>query len=252
MTLEEFFAGHPSGALAFSGGTDSSLLLWAAKEYGANYTAYYLKTAFQPKFEEADARRTADELFAKLVVVGADIIRHIEISSNPEDRCYHCKLFIFSKILERAAADGHTLIIDGTNASDDELERPGMRALREIGVLSPLRKCGITKAEVRKLSKDAGLSTWNKPAYSCLATRIPAGTRIRAEDLRHVEDAENALFVMGFSDFRVRVRGTSALLQLAEEDMPRFYEMHGEVLDKLKQFFTDAEFDPKPRTTERR
>ena len=126
------------------------------------------------------------------------------MAENPPDRCYYCKRTIFSKLAETALADGYELLIDGTNASDPEGERPGMRALREA-VLSPLRLCGITKDQVRRLSKEAGLFTWNKPAYACLATRVPSGQPITAQLLQRVEAAESALKDLGFSDFRIRV-----------------------------------------------
>ena len=252
MTLEEFFRLYPSGALAFSGGTDSSFLLWAAKHYGAQYMAYYVRTAFQPAFELADARRLAAELSSQLTVIEAEVMSRADVIANRADRCYRCKSFIFSNIMERAKADGYATIIDGTNASDDAGDRPGMKALKEAGVLSPLRECGITKPEVRRASHDAGLFTWDKPSYSCLATRITTGVQIRAEDLKRVEGAENELFSLGFSDFRVRANGDSALLQCTERDMARYQDKQDEIIKKLRLFFRDAALDPKPRAEERR
>lgn len=177
MELKEFFAAHPKIALAFSGGVDSAYLLYAAKQLGAEVRAYYVKTAFQPQFELDDAKRLVEALHADMTVLLVDILSDTRVAANPANRCYFCKKSIFSSILHAASADGFTTLIDGTNASDDAGDRPGMQALRELKVYSPLRDCGLTKADVRRLSKEAGLFTWNKPAYACLATRIPAETR---------------------------------------------------------------------------
>ena len=178
MELKEFFAAHPKIALAFSGGVDSAYLLYAAKQLGAEVRAYYVKTAFQPQFELDDAKRLAEALHADMTVLLVDILSDTRVAANPANRCYFCKKSIFSSILHAVSADGFTTLIDGTNASDDAGDRPGMQALRELKVYSPLRDCGLTKADVRRLSKEAGLFTWNKPAYACLATRIPAETPI--------------------------------------------------------------------------
>ena len=175
MTLEQFFAENPETAIAFSGGVDSAYLLYAAKRYAARVKAYYVSTAFQPEFELADARRLADELGADMLVLHVDVLSNSAVTANPSDRCYHCKNTLFRQILRAAENDGFPVLLDGTNASDDAGDRPGMRALRELSVRSPLRECGLTKAEIRRLSKDAGLFTWDKPAYACLATRIRTG-----------------------------------------------------------------------------
>ena len=175
MTLNEFFSLVPKAAVAFSGGTDSAFLLWAARECGCEVRAYYGKTAFQPQFELEDARRLASELEVPMTVVEADILSVPEAAANGPQRCYHCKTALFSRLRQAAREDGYTVLLDGTNASDDAGDRPGMRALRELEVRSPLRECGLTKDEVRRRSREAGLFTWDKPAYACLATRIPTG-----------------------------------------------------------------------------
>ena len=212
--LRDFFAAHGRLALAFSGGTDSAYLMYAASACGADVRAYYVHAQFQPAFERRDAERLAAELNVPMTVLERDVLSHPEIAANPADRCYLCKRVIFEGILAAAAADGYREIMDGTNASDDAGDRPGMRALRELEVLSPLRLAGITKAEVRALSREAGLFTWDKPAYACLATRIPTGTTITAEALQKVERAEDALRGLGFTDFRVRLLGDYARLQM--------------------------------------
>ena len=160
MTLNEFFGLVPKAAVAFSGGTDSAFLLWAARECGCDVRAYYVKTAFQPQFELEDARRLASELAVPMTVVEADILAVPEAAANGPQRCYHCKTALFSQLRQAAREDGYTVLLDGTNASDDAGDRPGMRALRELEVRSPLRECGLTKEEVRRRSREAGLFTW--------------------------------------------------------------------------------------------
>ena len=184
MTLQEFFAENARAAIAFSGGVDSSYLLYAAVQCGADVHAYFAKTAFQPRFELDDARRLAESVGTKLTVLELDALSSEDVARNPANRCYYCKQNIFGNLKRAAAEDGFTLILDGTNASDDAGDRPGMRALREMDVRSPLRECGLTKAEIRRLSHEAGLFTWDKPAYACLATRIPQGEMITGEKLR--------------------------------------------------------------------
>ena len=189
MNLSEFFTENPQVAIAFSGGVDSAYLLYAALQCGAKVRAYYVRSVFQPQFELDDGIRLAKELGADLRILEADVLTPEAVASNPPDRCYHCKKIIFEAIGEAARADGFSVLLDGTNASDEEGDRPGMRALRELSVLSPLRLCGLTKDEIRRLSREAGLFTWDKPAYACLATRIPAGERITEEKLAATEAA---------------------------------------------------------------
>ena len=204
MDLKYFFQENPKVALAFSSGVDSAYLLYAAMENGAQVRAYYVKSVFQPQFELADARRLAAELGADMRELKAEVLDPA-IAANPADRCYYCKKKIFAAIAETAAADGFPVLMDGTNASDNAGDRPGMRALAELSVRSPLRECGLTKDEIRRRSKEAGLFTWDKPAYACLATRIPTGTEITRERLCRTEAAESYLAEIGLTDFRVRM-----------------------------------------------
>lgn len=247
MTLQEFFKEVPEAAAAFSGGTDSAFVLWAAKQYGCRVHAYYVKTAFQPAFELEDARRLAGELDIPLTVVDMDIFQTEKAVQNGPDRCYHCKRAIFGALKERAGADGYTVLIDGTNASDDADDRPGMRALEELKVRSPLRECGVTKAQVREESENAGLFTWDKPAYACLATRIPTGTPVAAEDLAWAERAEHVLSQMGFTDFRVRVMGNMAKLEVTAAQMPFAVENRQRICGGLAEMFTEVLLSLKER-----
>ena len=126
------------------------------------------------------------------------------------------------------------MLLDGTNASDDAGDRPGMRALKELSVRSPLRICGLTKAEIRRRSREAGLFTWDKPAYACLATRIPTGTEIKADKLSRTEAAEQALFSLGFRDFRIRLRGGAAVIQA---QLPKVLENRSRILEELRRYY---------------
>ena len=250
MTLQQFFTQHPKAALAFSGGSDSAYLLWAGRTFGQDVRPYYVSTPFQPAWEREDAQRLARELGVPLTVVELDVLACPEVAANPSNRCYFCKKALFSALWQQVRADGFSLLLDGTNASDDAQDRPGMRALSELEVRSPLRECGITKAQLRALSREAGLFTWDKPAYACLATRIPTGTPITASDLARVEKGEDALFALGFTDFRIRLRGDAALLQLPFDQMDRAVAQHGAILDALSPHFSQVFLDLNPRQKE--
>ena len=247
MTLQEFFKAQPNVALAFSGGVDSAYLLYAAVTSGANVTAYYVKTPFQPQFEYDDAVKLATDLGAEMKTIHLDVLQDKNVIANPANRCYYCKKRIFSAILAAAQEDGFSIVIDGTNASDDASDRPGMVALQELQVRSPLREAGLTKAEIRRLSKEAGLFTHDKPAYACLATRIPTGTRITQELLEKTEICEEYLKNMGFSDFRIRYFEGSARLQLPEAQIPALLEKRAEILAFLKQYYPAVLLDMEVR-----
>lgn len=247
MTLEAFFKEVPRAAAAFSGGADSAFLLWAAKQYGCSLHAYYIRTQFQPDFELEDARRLADMLKIPLHIIPMDILAVPEAAANGIRRCYYCKHAIFSRIREEAYKDGFTVLLDGTNGSDAEDDRPGMQALRELEVRSPLRECGLTKEEIRRLSREAGLFTWNKPAYACLATRVPAGTRITGALLEKAAWSEEQLHALGFSDFRIRLTDAGARLQVTAGQMALAVEKRETILDVLKPVFSNVVLDLEAR-----
>ena len=237
MILSDFFLQYKKVAVAFSGGVDSAYLLFAAKFCGTEVRAYYVKSEFQPQFEYEDALRFAAMLDVELSVLKLHVLENMNICENPKERCYHCKRMIFDAIAKAAVADGFSILLDGTNASDDAKDRPGMRALKEFSVYSPLRESGLTKDEIRRLSKEAGLFTWDKPAYACLATRISTGEEITHEKLAAVEAAENFLFSLGFADVRVRIQKKNARIQLSEKDFSRLMENRREVLKEFKKYF---------------
>lgn len=175
--------------LAFSGGCDSSFLLAALVHAGIDVKAYMVMTAFQAPFELDDAQRVVEEIGAEFELIRADILSHDEVCANPPDRCYWCKRFIFGTILDAMERDGRKILLDGTNASDDPSRRPGFRALAELGVVSPLRDAGFSKDCVRAVSRLMGLSTADKPNFSCFATKVPAGSRIDQAALNRVEES---------------------------------------------------------------
>ncbi|MDO4711066.1 MAG: ATP-dependent sacrificial sulfur transferase LarE [Peptostreptococcaceae bacterium] len=233
MRLEDFFRENRKVALCFSGGVDSAYLFYAGRSFGAEVQPYYLKTEFQPAFELDDAKRLAGGLGVSLRILEMSVLENDLVAQNDSKRCYYCKNSGLGALYSLARAEGYDVVIDGTNADDDPSDRPGMRALGEIGILSPLRMAGLTKQMIRDRSKEAGLFTWDKPAYACLATRVPTGTRIDAPTLHKIERSEQALFELGFSDFRVRVLGGTARLQLREEQMPKALAMREQILERI-------------------
>lgn len=247
MTIEEFFQKNRKVAIAFSGGVDSAYLLYEAKKNNADVIAYYIKTQFQPQLELDDAFRLAKELDANMKVIELNVLEEENVVNNPANRCYYCKNRLFNTLIAAAKADGYSLILDGTNASDDVADRPGMKALVELKVCSPLRECGLTKTRIRELSKEAGLFTWDKPAYACLATRIPTGTKITSESLTRTEKAEEFMSKLGFCDFRVRTFGNSAKLQIKENQMDLLMEKRQVILEELAKYYESVTLDLKTR-----
>lgn len=243
MTLNEFWKENPKAAIAFSGGVDSSYLLYTAVRAGAKVTAYYADSAFQPTFEREDALRLAKDVGAELKILPLSVLEVPKVAENPANRCYYCKRAIFSALIAAAAADGYDLILDGTNASDQVSDRPGMEALRELSVRSPLRECGLTKSEIRELSRQAGLFTWDKPAYACLATRVPAGETITAEKLEKTEKAEDFLRSLGLRDFRVRLLKGCARIQVPEGQLELVLRNRETILERLKRWYAGVVLD---------
>ena len=237
MNLIQFFKENPKVAIGFSGGVDSSYLLFAGLRAGADIQAYYANAAFQPQFELEEAKKLANLIGAKMKVIELDVLNNQLVMANRVDRCYHCKLAIFGSLVAQAKADGYPLIIDGTNASDDASDRPGMKALAEMDVRSPLRECNLTKDDIRRLSKEAGLFTWDKPSYACLATRIPTDCAITSEILYRVEKVEDALFALGFFDFRARVYGEAVRLQFAQSQILKAIEEKTRIIEAIKPHF---------------
>ena len=238
--LRKYFAHNSKLAIAFSGGVDSVYLCHAAKSCGADVKAYFVRSEFQPEFELQDAKKLANEIGVELEVLNVGACEDDRIAANSPDRCYHCKSKLFLAIAKAANRDGYTIIADGTNASDDLSDRPGMRAVKEQGVVSPLLGCGLTKTEIRSLCKKIGSPVWDKPSYSCLATRIAGGERITRDKLEKIERAEKMLFEKGYQNFRVRYKDDCARLEITREQENKFQEEKQEVLNALTDIFGEV------------
>ncbi len=192
--------------LAFSGGVDSAFLLRvASEELNGNLLAVTAISETTPAHEQEEAVRIAALCNAQHLTVETHELNDPEFTSNPEEKCYICKKYRFGLLADLAVEKGYPVVIDGTNADDSKDFRPGMRALRELSVRSPLAEAGLTKSEIRALSKQLDLPTWDKPAYACLATRIPCGSSITGERLSRIDRAEDFLRGLGVKG-QVRVR----------------------------------------------
>ena len=250
MEIEQFFRQYPKVAVAFSGGVDSAVLLLLAVRYAKAVKAYYVASQFQPAFEKEDALQVARQLGVELEVLAADVLAQPLIAANPADRCYYCKRKIFSAIVSAAREAGFPAVAEGTNASDDVGERPGYRALQEAGVLSPLRACGLTKADIRRIAEQNRLPVAHKPSYACLATRIPTGTEITPALLQTTEAAENALRGLGFQNFRIRYRGGAARLELGRKEKALWDANQAQIKKLLLRYYTDILCEQKERADE--
>ncbi len=208
-------------AVAFSGGTDSTLLLWAAKEaLGDKVMAFTVKTPYIPDWETEEAA-----LFCQEHAIAHSIVKipYPEIiRENPEDRCYRCKKILFERLIKEASAHGISVLAEGTNADDLDDFRPGFKAIGELKVRSPLLESGLTKAVIKEISKSLGLKTWDKPAYACLLTRVPYNSPVDAGLLTRIEKAELFLIMSGYRAVRVRVQDQSARIEMDNTMMPRF------------------------------
>lgn len=213
-------------AIGFSGGVDSALLLRVAvDELGAeNVLAVIADTPSLPRAELADARRLAADMGVEPLIVDPNELGDPRYASNPIDRCYYCKSHLFKSVTAAAQQRGIDVALDGNNADDIGDYRPGMRAAREWGVISPLLDAGLTKQEVRELSRRAGLSTATKPAMACLASRVPYGTPVTAETLAQIEQAEAGVRAAGFPQCRVRHHGVVGRVETPPDQMGRMLD----------------------------
>jgi uncharacterized protein len=238
--LLDLIARRGAAAVAFSGGVDSSFLCHAARTaLGPNAVAVTVVSPMLPKSEIRDAQSTARRIGIEHILIEEGEIDE-EVAANPKERCYFCKKIEFGAIMEAAEKRGVAAVLDGSNVDDLGDYRPGLRALAELGVQSPLREAGLGKAEIRELSRRFGLPTWDKPAFACLASRIPYGERIDREKLARVEKAEEALGAAGFRQFRVRSHGDIARIEVAPEERRRFFDEA--LLDGLSRSIKDCGF----------
>ena len=210
-------------AVAFSGGVDSTFLLYAAHEaIGDDVIAVTARSYLFPKDEMAEAGEFCKKQGIRQEVLTPMPLEIEGFAENPKDRCYFCKREVFKLIKETAKGKGIIHVAEGSNMDDNSDYRPGHRAIEELGILSPLRECGFYKDEIRELSKQFGLPTWDKPSFACLASRIPYGETITEAKLSMVENAEKLLFGMGFKQLRVRCHKDMARIELLPKDMERF------------------------------
>lgn len=245
MIIDDFFKKYPKVVVAFSGGVDSAVLLNMALKHCNSVKAVFVKTEFQPDFELDAARDFCDSQGIKLNVIYINILDCDRITANDPLRCYYCKKMIFDKVCEFAEKD--EVVVDGTNADDDINDRPGYRALQELGVMSPLRICCYTKELIRDYAKNNGISLWDKPSYSCLATRIPLYSQITYENLKITNQSEQILFKLGFTDFRVRYAGKSCYIEISEKEFPKMLENKEKVRYALNFFYDKVYLDLKGR-----
>jgi uncharacterized protein len=244
--LTECIAAHGSAAVAFSGGVDSSFLCRAARDaLGNRAIAITIVSPMLPKSEIECAGETARQVGIQHILIEENEIED-DVAANSRERCYFCKKREFGRIIAAAKERGFNSVLDGSNVDDLGDYRPGLKALEELGVVSPLREAGLTKADIRELSRRFELPTWDKPAFACLASRIPYGDRIDEDKLARIEKAEDYLRSRGFRQFRVRSHGDIARIETAPEERRRFFDetILDEISRSLKGFgFLYAAFE---------
>lgn len=236
--LKEILEGYDSLLVAFSGGCDSTFLLKVARDVlGDRAMAVTARSETYPSREYGEAVELAREIGVRHLTIDTSELSIEGFSSNPPDRCYFCKGELFQKLLEIAAEHGMRHVADGASLDDVSDHRPGMRAARELGIVSPLKEAGLTKNDIRELSRMLQLPTWDKPSFACLASRFPYGEEITAEKLTMVEQAEDFLRSLGFRQVRVRHHETVARIEVSESDLDRFLErsVRERVAAKLKE-----------------
>lgn len=225
--------------IAFSGGVDSSLLLKlacdASRVTGRKVYGILLHTMLHPKAELEEAERVAQETGAVFRVLKIDELEGAGIENNPADRCYLCKRYLFGELLREAEQLGVSRILEGTNEDDLHVYRPGIRAVRELGIISPLADAGFTKADVRRLAEEYGISVSKKPSTPCLATRFPYGVRLSYEEMRRVEQGEAYLRSLGLGNVRLRVHDQLVRLEVDRDDMGKIMERREDAAAYLRR-----------------
>ncbi|GLI36120.1 ATP-dependent sacrificial sulfur transferase LarE [Desulforhabdus amnigena] len=240
-TLEALLSPYPSFAVAYSGGVDSTFLAWyVQKVLGKRLHAFLVQSPFLGRRERERAQSLAREIGFSLETLFGDPIAVPSIRENSSLRCYFCKKESMTAIKERAHTLGYAAVLEGSHAGDSRSYRPGRRALKELHILSPLATAGFEKSEIREVSRLAGLSNWDLPSQSCLATRIPYGTAITSDLLSRIEEAESYLWEVGCRQVRVRIHENLARIEVTPEDFPLFMEKN--TREKLLRRFKELNF----------
>jgi uncharacterized protein len=232
--LLTFIAGQGSAAVAFSGGVDSSFLCHCAVA-ALGIERCIAVTVVSPMLPESEldcAKRIAKLTGIKHILIKDDKIEE-EVAANPKDRCYYCKKIEFGNIIKTARENGIDVVLDGSNMDDLGDYRPGLKAISELKVVSPLRTANLNKGEIRELSKRFNLPTWDKPAFACLASRIPYGEKINKEKLSRIEKAEDYLNSLGFKQFRVRSHENIARIEVEPDERKKFFDEN--ILDDVSR-----------------
>lgn len=225
-----------SVAVAFSGGVDSTFLLNVAFDVlGENVVAVTAISSTFSKGEQKEAKQFTENIGIKHVLIDVKDTEIDKFSKNDRNRCYHCKKELFSKVKQVADEKGLSFVLDGSNADDVNDYRPGFKAIRELGVLSPLKDIGLSKKEIRSLSQTMKLDTWDKPAFACLASRFPYGTKITKSRLKMVEKAEDYIRSLGIKQFRVRFHDEIARVEVLKDDFQIVIAHSDKITEKFKE-----------------
>ncbi|SEF40697.1 uncharacterized protein SAMN05660865_00168 [Caloramator fervidus] len=240
--LKDILSDMESVLVAFSGGVDSSFLLKVARDVlKSRVLAATAVSYIYPSWEIEEARQLAKELGVEHIEIKFDPLKEVEgFKNNPVDRCYICKRSVFSKLVSLSNEIGINYVVDGTNLDDLKDYRPGLKAVEELKIKSPLLMAGLTKEEIRSLAKDMGLKFYNKPSFSCLATRIPHGEELNKIKLKMIDDAEKFLLDKGFKNVRVRCHKDLARIEVLKEDIVRFFDV--KMINEVEKALKDIGF----------
>ncbi|SHK85641.1 uncharacterized protein SAMN02745136_03531 [Anaerocolumna jejuensis DSM 15929] len=239
--LQDNIKSRGSAAIAFSGGVDSTFLVYAAHEVlGDKLIAVTATSSTYPERELKEAIQYANDMGVKHIIINSEELDIEGFAQNPKNRCYYCKKELFTKIARVAKDNGVEYIFDGSNIDDTGDYRPGMQAARELNVVSPLKESGLTKEDIRELSRKLNLPTWDKPAFACLSSRFPYGTQITKPKLKMVEEGEQFLLDMGIRQIRVRHHGDIARIEVSPEEREQFFDI--KVMDNISNKFKQIGF----------
>jgi uncharacterized protein len=241
QSLKDIIKEKESAAIAFSGGVDSTFLLKVANEVLADkVVAVTATSSTYPKRELNEAIKYAEDMKVKHIIISSEELDIEGFALNPKNRCYYCKKELYTKINNIAKEEGVNYVFDGSNLDDTGDYRPGMQAAKELHVISPLKEAGLTKEDIRELSKDLGLLTWNKPSFACLSSRFPYGNKITLSKLTMVDKAEQILLDMGITQVRVRHHGEIARIEVEPSEREKFFDV--EVMDRIGNEFKKIGF----------